>query len=178
MARLSSLVPVRSLYPDFTRSVTISDISVGDGGFRILLKFSKTLQSLEHRMVIPVLKSVRSGKSCPVLVLSKLLLALLPGAKPTTPLFAWPQLVNRLSFFNFYTVSEARTCLARCMRDLGLEDRNYTFHSFRRGGCQHGFSKGTSINDLKALGGWNSDAITAYLPTKVAQLKAAQALSN
>ena len=178
LARLSSLVPVNSQCPDISRCVVISDISVNSNGFQILLKFSKTLQDLENKMTLPIVKSQRSAKSCPVIAVSSLLLKLLPGAHPSTPLFAWPNYVNGLTYLKFFTVSEARAWLMRCMQDLGLESQNFTFHSFRRGGCQYGFSKGATINDLKALGGWSSDAITAYLPITLAQLRAARAVAN
>ena len=173
LARLSSLVPVNSQFPDLSRCVLISDISVSSNGFKILLKFAKTLQDLDKTLIIPVLKSERSVKSCPVLALSTLLLSLLPGATLFTPLFAWPIYIYGITYFKFFTVSEARACLVRCMQELGLESRNFTFHSSRRGGCQYGFEKGATVSDLKALGGWNSDAIAAYLPVGLAQLRAA-----
>ena len=53
---------------------------MSSNGFKILLKFAKTLQDLDKTLIIPVLKSDRSVKSCPVLAFEYFIAQLVAGS--------------------------------------------------------------------------------------------------
>ena len=64
----------------------------------------------------------------------------------------------------------ARSWLNDILRVLGLSQRGFTSHSFRRGGCHKAYKNGATVADLKFMGNWKSDATTLYLPAERAHL--------
>ena len=49
------------------------------------------------------------------------------------------------------------------LQKLGLEESNFTFHSFRRSGATLAFNQNVSLQNIKAQGTWTSDAVWAYI---------------
>lgn len=54
-------------------------------------------------------------------------------------------------------------CLRNILQDLGLPAKDFTSHSFRRGGASFAFRAGLPVDLIKILGDWHSDAILLYL---------------
>ena len=178
LARLSSLVPSSRSKLDCTRTVLIEDVLSTQNGFEIIIKWSKVQQFLSQKLTLPLVEGRRQDGTCPAVALSKLLVGLLPGAPVSTPLFAWRELIKGVPKFGYFTIPLARLWLRRALSNVGLDDGKYTFHSFRRGGCQYGYLKGADVGDLKFLGGWNSDAIQSYLPVAQGMSRAANFLAS
>jgi hypothetical protein len=63
-------------------------------------------------------------------------------------------------------VSKLRSGLEK----IGLNPREYSGHSLRRGGCSLGFAAGLSVYDLKVRGDWRSSAVERYIQLPSAQI--------
>ena len=178
LARLSSLVPSSVDGCDLTRTVQISDVAVTNYGLDLTIKWSKSQQLLQERLVIPLIKRVDHDNICPVVAVSRLLISLPSNITADSPLFSWPTTRGTVSSIKFFTIPSARSFLKCILTNLGLDAQKYSFHSFRRGGCQLGYIKGATMQELKFLGGWSSDAICRYLPVHQATFNAASALTR
>ena len=178
LARLSSLVPISVVECDLTRTSLISDLCYTQFGFVLTVKWTKSQQFLQEKLKIPFIKRTVHLNICPVVALSKLLLQLPMEGGVRFPLFSWCESAGGKRIQKIFILSTARSYLHLVLSRLGLSDKLFTFHSFRRGGCHLGFIKGAQIRDLKCLGGWSSDAIRAYLPSDNASFRAAEALAG
>ena len=56
-----------------------------------------------------------------------------------------------------------REVLAKAIKDIGLDPRLYTFHGIRAGRATNLFEWGFSLETIKAIGRWKSNAIYKYL---------------
>ena len=88
------------------------------------------------------------------------------GLNITDPLFCWPngQLMTKTSFIRK---------LRMHLRDLGIDYKQYSGHSLRRGAAVSAKAAGASDELIKLLGRWSSDAYKVYLqhiPTHVQHL--------
>ena len=168
MARLSSLLPLTAGAFDLTRHAAAEDCSWVGGRLWFRVKWSKTQQRTEQAFWVPLLP--REGSpACPVEALRRLR----GGAAPQrgSPLFCGAPGVA-------LSIPVARQWLRVILRCIGLSADAFTFHSFRRGACTAAFASGAHLEDLKALGGWRSDAVARYRSPADARLRAAQALGE
>ena len=62
-----------------------------------------------------------------------------------------------------FTYSQFMRKLRSILVSLGLPDKDYVGHSFRRGGASYAFQAGIPIELIKILGEWKSDAVLLYL---------------
>ena len=53
--------------------------------------------------------------------------------------------------------------LKSLLESLGYLSKNYSGHSFRRGGCTFCFEAGLSLTEIKIRGDWKSQAFERYL---------------
>ena len=58
---------------------------------------------------------------------------------------------------------QARHVLAGALTALGLNAKEYGFHTFRRSGTSLAFNLSVPVQYIKAHGAWASDAVWAYL---------------
>ena len=165
MARLSSLLPLTAGAFDLTRHAAAEDCSWVGGRLWFRVKWSKTQQRTEQAFWVPLLP--REGSpACPVEALH----TLRGGAAPQrgSPLFCGAPGVA-------LSIPVARQWLSVILRCIGLSADAFSFHSFRRGACTAAFASGAHLEDLKALGGWRSDALARYRSPADARLREAQA---
>ena len=172
LARLSSLVPRAPGSTHLSRVPLLGDVTFQHNQASLLLKWGKSAQHPEQAFKVPLLPTP-DPTACPVSLLQGQTLSLRQHG-PQAPLFAFRVGNTLLSF----TLGSARQYLAQLLRDLGMGDRGYTFHSLRRGGCTLAFTAGASRSDLQLLGGWRSDAIDSYLPHFQARQRAAHLLAR
>ena len=174
-ARLSSLVPPSADLFDSSRFPVLRDLWVQGGVAYLRIKYSKTRQAAGGGFVVPLVRS--SVLPCPVAMAEALLArAAVRRAPPTSPLFAcWRGVGTQpLSL----SQRAARSFLALTLKALGQPPSQFTFHSFRRGGCTHAFAGGALESDLALHGDWSSDAIRRYYPRSLAQLRVADILAS
>ena len=177
MARLSSLVAGTAADYDRSRLPTLADVQLTDGVLSLRLKWAKAHQAADDGYWVPL--GPRPGSvACPVERWQDL--RRLSAAVPNTdPLFWCPGLKGIGGRTRQHlTMPVAREWLARLLRRLGRAGEGYTFHSFRRGACTSAFLQGAAEEDIRALGGWNSDAVRSYLPVDELRRRAARALTT
>ena len=176
LARLSSLVPEDIKCIDISKVVALADVRPHQLGLQVRIRWSKTDQCSQRGIVVPILASKTDGGLCPVVILSSLIIKLSHCEPLHTPLFTWCKKNNNNALQTF-SMASARSWLTDILRVLGLSQKGFTFHSFRRGGCHEAYRGGATVADLKFMGNWKSDAINLYLPAKRARLRAALALN-
>ena len=145
--RISNLVPhsLSSFNP--LEQLARADIFFAPPGARILIKWSKTLQS---KNTVRIIKVPALGRSplCPVRAL-KAILAITPGSD-NSPLLQVKVKTKWLPL----TDSRLRKNLAIILAKLGLANSNITFHSFRRSGATLAFNSSVPLQDIVALWSW------------------------
>ena len=125
-----------------------------DGAFEFLLV--KTKNNTNGQVQEVIFHQLGDDPICPVAALHQFM-ALRPVTSRSTPLFVnargtpiTPKVFNAM----------VRAILAR----LGLPDtKRYSAKSFRVGAASEAFSLGFSLDDVKGLGRWNSDAFMDYI---------------
>lgn len=58
---------------------------------------------------------------------------------------------------------QVRSVLRKYLRDLGLQDKYFSTHSFRIGAATEAFQKGLGPNFIKKLGRWESSCFKRYI---------------
>ena len=174
-ARLGSLVPVSVGLFDGSRYPSLADLSVGQGRADLRIKFSKTRQAADGGFWAPLLPAAELP--CPVGLARCLRERASRESFPSaSPLFAAPGSGGGSPVS--LTQTQARVFLKRCLMALQLPPDQYSFHSFRRGGCSFAFDKGAAESDLALHGDWRSSAVRAYYPAEGARLRVAGLLSG
>ena len=154
--RLSNLAPTTVHAFNSTRHILRGDVIFGPPGAHVIIKLGKAMQSAsKHQIVqIPLLKS---SPICPVSAL-KLLLASVKVSS-SSPLFILPKSSGNL----ILTAPMISATLSKILRSLALNAAHYRFHCFRRSGVSWAADHNVPLQNLKAHGGWASNAITSYL---------------
>ena len=99
------------------------------------------------------------------------MLKLVPG-KPGDPLFMLP---NRKPV----TYREFMIFLKTIVSIIGYDPKNFSTHSFRRGGATHAFRSNVPSELIKEHGDWSSDAYLVYLEFSFTQkLKVSKTMSE
>ena len=167
MTRISSLLPLAAGAFDSSGHATLGDCQREGASFRFRVKWSKTHQRAEQAFWVPVLPRTGSP-ACPVAALRRVTGK---GGPRGGPLFLAEPGVP-------LSIPVARQWLRLALRVVGVAPDAFTFHSFCRGACTLAFARGAHFEDLKALGGWRSDAVAGYRSPDDARLRAARALGG
>ncbi len=133
------------------------DVFLVDDGLRLLIKWSKTIQARERTLVIPVL-AIPGHPLCPRSAYEDMVAAI-PASK-NKPLFSLPG--GKPLTTHQYT-TRLRSILTTC----GLESKDYSPHSFRRGGATLAFESDVDPLLIKSQGDWQSDAYLQYIDLSV-----------
>ena len=174
-ARLGSLLPPDDRCFDPSRYPVLADLGVGSGRAQLRIKFSKTRQHADGGFSVPFLPS--ESLPCPVSAARRLLhRAALVAAPSGAPLFA--RFAGSDAPLLSMSQHKARSFLRTTLLVLGRSPSEFSFHSFRRGGCTHAFAGGALESDLALHGDWKSEAIRGYYPRGLAQLRVAQVLAR
>ena len=152
--RLSNLAPSSSRKFDPTRNFTRGDIIFGPPGAHVIVKWAKSMQSSSKHQVVQI-PSLPSSPLCPVSAF-KVLLASTPGPS-SSPLFVSPPSFSPIS------APMVSATLSRILTSLNLDPSHYGFHAFRRSAVSWAADHDVPLQNLKAHGGWSSNAIHAYL---------------
>lgn len=132
------------------------DISFCDEGILINVRHNKTIQCHERLLQVPIMPS--DGLLCPVRAIRNLW-DKFPNVPPEAPLFSYFQggKLQCIEYSGF--VDRVRSLVAKC----GLNPKNYSGHSFRRGGCTWAWQQGVSPQYIMAQGDWRSASWMAYV---------------
>ena len=120
------------------------------------IKWSKTLQHKQGILLTP-LPSIPGSSLCPVSAINHFF-KLVP-APESAPFFCIPS----SSGVQPITFSKFTSSLKQLISKIGLDEREYSPHSFRRGGATYAYQAGVPEHLIKLHGDWHSDAFQAYL---------------
>ena len=166
--RISNLVPHSISTYDSARQFFGGDIFYQKRFVKLLVKWSKTLQSRDEVKII-TLPRLAYKVICPYLALRAVTQLYAPTANQ--PLF------QTYSNQKYQPMTDSRVCkaLSRIVQLMGLPKGFYTFHTFRRSGASLAYQAQVPLADIKDHGTWTSDCVWTYIQdkahvgTKVAQ---------
>ena len=150
--RLSNLSPHSAATFDPTRHLTGADVFFTKKFVKLLLKWSKTMQTRD-RVEILTLPKLVDPDLCPRLALKAL--------------FDIYHMSSR-SLFQIHTRnglidSRVRKVLSKINISLGLHPNHFTFHSLRRSGATFAFNAHVPIQDIKRQGTWTSKCVWQFI---------------
>lgn len=164
LLRRSNVLPnsLREFNPE--KHLRRKDLTISRDSAQLTTRWSKTNQFKERRTVIPLPRT--NNTLCPVVAAFQAF-RLTPNADPWGPAF------GALTSTDF--VDLIRRALAPVVKNTA----DYAGHSFRRGGACWAFEAGASIEEIRLLGDWKSDAYTAYIiPSALTLAKTTLALAK
>ena len=161
LLRKSNIVPPSQAKFDSKRQPCRSDLRRARQGFVLHIKETKTIQFKERDLLLPIPYLPRHPL-CPTTALIAVL-ALLPTAPPSTPLFAYP------AYDGLHVLTQAALSrhLKEHLRCIGVDPTVYSAHSFRRGGASWALQCGMPGELIQVLGDWRSDCYQKYLQLDV-----------
>ena len=157
--RISNLVPHSISTYDPSRQFSGGDIFFEKKFVKMLVKWSKTLQSRDEVKII-TLPKLPDQVICPYLALRAVIQKYCPTKNQ--PLFQTYS--NQKS--QPMTDSRVRKTLSRIIHLMGLSKGFYTFHTFRRSGASLAYQAQVPVNDIKDHGTWTSDCVWTYIQNK------------
>ena len=134
------------------------DYTVSSTGALLNIRATKTIQFFQRALSIP-LPIIPGSPLCPVSSLSNHLR--LNAVSLSDPLFSVRS--SSSSSPNPLTYSHFSKFLAKVITALDLDPRDYSPHSFRRGGATFAFACKVPAELIKFQGDWRSDAYLVYL---------------
>ena len=154
--RLSNLAPHSFSSFDVSRHLAAGDIFFCKKFVKILVKWTKTLQTHDQ---IKIISLPKLGKSplCPYRALKAVLAMYSPSENQ--PLFqykyacGWKPLID----------SKIRKTLSLINVKLQFPTHFFTFHAFRRSGASLAFNANVPLQDIKVQGTWTSDCVWRYI---------------
>ena len=143
---LSNLCPHSLSSFEFTRHLAAGDIFFDSDTLKVLLKWSKTIQSRDKVKLISLPKLGRAA-------------ICLYSQSSNDPLFqfryqsGWKVLID----------SKVRKTLSLLNVKMGYSPHYFMFHSFRRSGAFLVFSSHVPLQQIKMQGTWSSDCVWQYI---------------
>ena len=153
--RLSNMAPPSSSSFDPSRHFTRGDVIFGPPGAHTIVKWAKAMQGSTKHQVVQI-PSLPTSPLCPVRALKTVLSSPAPSS---SPLFTSPPPSPSVPI----TAPMVTSTLARLLSSMGLNPSYYGFHAFRRSAVSWAADHNVPLQNLKAHGGWSSNAIHTYL---------------
>ena len=154
--RLSNLAPHSLAGFDPSRHLTGQDLFFTKKLVKILMKWSKTIQTRDVVQVVSLPK-LKNKLICPFRAL-KALSSLYPMSADNSDFQ-----VEMKSGWQPITDSKIRKCLKSINMTLGLNPHFYTFHSFRRSGATFAYNAHIPVQQIKRDGTWTSECVWRYV---------------
>ncbi|XP_073453710.1 integrase/recombinase xerD homolog [Aquarana catesbeiana] len=136
--------------------IRLQEVQLDEEGVSIFLRKSKTDQGGRGRMVR--IYPIHGSPQCPVGTVRKFL--------KVRPDFQGPLLVHQkgtwLSRFQFVAVFK------KCLQGLGLEEKDFSSHSFRIGAATEAARLGLDVEVIKRIGRWESNRFQSYVRPQLA----------
>lgn len=145
-----------------TEALLLRDIRISQDGdnLYITVRHTKTIQFGQRILTIPFIR-LPDSVLCPLKAIVSMLAGIShiqPGSNQ--PLFSYENGNKTLYYLNHSDfVKQLKQSLSKC----GLDEKLYSGHSFRRGGCTYAFSLGLSPLLIKLRGDWRSNAYERYV---------------
>ena len=157
MLRRSNVLPSGPTSFDQTKQLRLMDITVFRDHLSVYIKWSKTMQFGERPYSIPLYRA-RNSPLCPVQATVHAR-RFSQGAPLDGPAFVYlhQSKLKPLTSGTFMQV------IRQCLASSGFEKSQFGTHSFRRGGASHAFQAGLSVDSIRLIGDWKSNAYTSYV---------------
>ena len=153
--RLSNLCSTSYSAFDPTRHLTPTDVLFTSRYVKIILKWSKTIQSRNKAQVI-TLPRLKHSPLCPHRALKAIMST---SDQPHRPLLH----LNTLEGFKPLIDSRMRKSMSYIIKKLGFPKSYVTFHSLRRSGATLAYNAHVPLADIKLHGSWASDCVWTYI---------------
>jgi hypothetical protein len=159
MARKSNLVPDSQQAFDASKQLTRQDIVSHSSGDCLLvtIKWSKTRQCGGKLLQLPLV-TVPDSPLCPVSAYNKMV-SLVPS-KTSSPAFVF---ISKAGKHLPLSYPQYQSTLKTLISKIGKNPKNYSSHSFRRGGASYAFQANLPSEIIKLMGDWSSDAYLEYI---------------
>ena len=154
--RLSNIAPHSLTSFDSSRHLCAGDLIFTRKFLKVILKWSKTIQSRD-RVHLITLPRVRGSKLCPFSACRQAMALYSPDSND--PLFQYK--IN--SAWVVLTDTRIRKCLSKINAKLGLPKNYFTFHVFRRSGATLAYKSQVSVQRIKDHGSWASECVWTYI---------------
>ena len=159
--RLSNLAPHAILSFDETRHLTRHDIFFTKHFVKVLLKWTKTMQTRDRvQCVTP--PRLHDKRSCPYVALALF---------KTYPMSSNSSLFQISTTHGYITLTDSTVhkTLKSINQALGLNPTFHTFHDFRRSGAMFAYKSHIPIQEIKRHGTWSSDCVWHYIQSDTHQ---------
>ena len=153
LARKSNLVPTSQQDIENKRFLAIKDIKYFDNYILVHINWSKTIQFKEREIICPLIR-MKDSRICPVTAFERLMVLKIKFCNGA--LFTLPS-------GSCITYQLFQKKLRSCLNNIGLEAKQYSSHSFRRGFTTLAFQSDIPPEHIQLLGDWKSDAYKSYL---------------
>ena len=154
--RLSNLAPHSFSAFDFTRHLAGGDIFFDKNMVKILVKWSKTIQTRDQVKIIS-LPCLGRNPVCPYAALNALYHFYNPAANE--PLFQFTYPIG----WKVWIDSKIRKTLSLINKKLHLSPQFFTFHAFRHSGAFLAFNANVPLQEINVQGTWTSDCVWRYI---------------
>lgn len=134
-----------------------SDLSFSRQGAFLSIRWSKTNQFAQRNRTLP-LPFMPHHVLCPVKALYNYI-SMAPCLPGPCPLFMIPSKSGYVPL----SPSSFVQCIRSCLTGAVSSTTDYAGHSFRRGGASWAFQSGLSVDTIRQLGDWRSNAYMDYI---------------
>lgn len=140
-----------------SRVLKRSDVTLERDRVLVVVRWSKTIQFKDRVLTLP-LPRMQNNPLCPFLAVARHY-AMTQGAPCDGPAIVG-------SGQPLHPALTTRTFIQRIKSILQVNGYNsdcYSGHSFRRGGASHAYQQGVTLETVRQIGDWKSDAYLAYV---------------
>jgi len=157
LARKSNLVPTSKKDIKMNRCLFRKNVHISGENLVVCMNWSKTIQFGERKLWTPLL-NLGDSILCPVKAFQNLCKRV--QHEQDDPLFI-------LKDKSTITYNSFHKKLKFCIEKIGLNPKNFSSHSFRRGFATFAFNENISSDQIQLLGDWKSDAYKNYISSSV-----------
>ena len=124
--------------------------------WQFFIKWTKTLQASRDTHLIP-LAAIPGSPLCPRQAIISLCNA--------NPVYSQAPMLSYMDKgkLTVLTQLQVRKVVSKTLTSMGLNAKDFGFHTFRRSGASLAFSLNVPVQYIKAHGIWASDAVYSYL---------------
>ena len=176
MFRRSNVLPVALSTFDPQKHLRRRDIAIYSDRLVIRIRWSTTIQYRQRCLALPLFR-LRDSPLCPVQAIVHSL-SHTPNAALDGPALVY-HTKSSCTSLRPLTSAVFISIFHQCLRALEMDPSTFGTHSFRRGGASHAFQAGLSVDSIRQIGDWKSNAYSAYVLHSDSSLQSAmQAFSD
>lgn len=157
MLRRSNVLPNNKSSFNAAKHLRRQDVTLQSDCVVIKIRWTKTIQFQQRNLTIP-LPRLFNNPLCPLQATFKAFSETL-AAEPSGPAFVTTSSKNSPPL----TIDTFLSIIRTSLQSLGLDSKNFSGHSFRRGGATWAYQCGLPVDTIRQIGDWKSNAYTKYI---------------